>query len=107
MESRHEAEKKRRLRQGLFTGGIIGLALWAYDYRHIVTGSAPSSPVSDFMRESIPAVSSLCKLGVEGLDLICLKVFPLFILVTAGMAIGGLVMYVKFKSRQVRTAARR
>jgi ABC-type microcin C transport system permease subunit YejB len=82
-------------RDATIIGGGIGVLVWLFDYRHLVLGGVPDTFLSDGLRgllafDSEPLLDSLCSLGHQGVNIICINFSVLFIFTAVGLAAGGL-----------------
>ncbi len=85
---------KRDVKDGAIIGGIIGVLVWLYDFRYLIIGGRPATPLSDAICDSLvpgpwSLVDTVCNFGIEGVNVVCAFLLPFLILTTAGVITGG------------------
>jgi hypothetical protein len=85
---------RRDVKDGAIIGGVIGVLVWLYDFRYIITGGRPETPVADALCDSLVAgpgsiVDKVCTFGLEGANVLCAYLLPFLILTTAGVVTGA------------------
>ncbi len=89
---------KRDVKDGAIIGGIIGVLVWLYDFRYMITGGRPETPIADVLCDSLVAgpwslVDTVCTFGLEGANVVCAFLLPFLILLTAGVIMGGVLAW--------------
>jgi hypothetical protein len=82
-------------RDGTIIGGGIGVLVWFFDYRHLLLGGVPHTSLTDALNGLLtfgpePLLESVCNLGHQGVNIVCVNVSVLFIFTAVGLIAGGL-----------------
>jgi hypothetical protein len=94
LERGREYVMTREEKTGIVAGGIAGLLVWLFDWKHIILGGSPQTPVSDFIHSILP-IKSICGIRLEGVSFICDVFVTLLVLTFTGIATGFVAVHLK------------